>query len=685
MLRELQAAPRLRLGRAAALLACTFTFTLLSSRPCLAQSLTLLDVPFIAQSELLCGGAAAAMVMRYWGERGIDAEAFQPLVDRKAGGIRTDALTSSLRERNWNAVAVDGSADALARELQQGHPVISLLEDHPGVYHYVVVVARSADGIVFHDPARSPFRVASVQEFDKRWAAADRWMLVVTPGDSSHAEQPASNNVEGAARASAANNVAPAVGAATLCDQQIAEGVRQAQQNDLDAAARLLASAISCPGDAAFRELAGIRVLQGRWTEAADLASAALARNPSDGYASRLLASARFVTDDELGALDAWNRANEPRIDLIRVNGLTRSRYTVVEHALGLKTGTTLTRGTLLHARRRLNELPAGSGTVDFVPLPSGLAEVRATVSEQPLVPHGAFDLAVLALATSVTRELSTSVSSLTGGGEQIGIDWRFWAHRPLYQLSIAAPAPWRGVWKIGGTRERQPYSAVFATTVHDSLQLDVADWSSGSLRWQFGTGLDRWNGDRAFGSASVGLRFVSGGDRFDARAQMRTWFGAGTEFERGDIHMAARSSAHTEGLVVLVQGGVVAVNSEAPPDLWPAGDTGRARPLLLRAHPILGEGERFQTERLARLFIHESTEVQRWWAVGPFRAGVATFVDSGRTAQRVLGDPLTDVDVGLGLRGAYPGRAGALRLDIAHGLRDGNTALSVIYTSAIP
>jgi hypothetical protein len=301
------------------------------------------------------------------------------------------------------------------------------------------------------------------------------------------------------------------------------------------------------------------------------------------------------------------------------------------------------------------------------------------------LVPHGAFDLGVLALATSVTRELSTSVSSLSGGGERIGIDWRFWAHRPLYQLSIAAPAPWRGVWKLGATRERQPYSAMFAPTVHDSLQLDVADWASGLLHWQVGTGLDRWNGARTFGSASAGVRFVSGGDRLDTRAQLRTWFGGGSEFERGDIHVVARSSAQMKGVVVVVVGGVAAVNSQAPPDLWPAGDTGRARPLLLRAHPILGEGERFQTERLARLFTHASTEVQNWWAVGPFRAGVATFVDSGRSARRVLGDPLTDMDVGVGLRGAYPGRAGALRLDFARGLRDGKTALAVIYTSAVP
>jgi hypothetical protein len=41
-------------------------------------------------------------------------------------------------------------------------------------------------------------------------------------------------------------------------------------------------------------------------------------------------------------------------------------------------------------------------------------------------------------------------------------------------------------------------------------------------------------------------------------------------------------------------------------------------------------------------------------------------------------------VDLGIGLRGAYPGRAGALRLDVAHGLRDGQTAVSAIYTADI-
>jgi hypothetical protein len=61
--------------------------------PSLASAAGLLDVPFVSQSERLCGGAAAAMVLRYWGERGVTAEDFAGLVDNDAGGIRQSALT----------------------------------------------------------------------------------------------------------------------------------------------------------------------------------------------------------------------------------------------------------------------------------------------------------------------------------------------------------------------------------------------------------------------------------------------------------------------------------------------------------------------------------------------------------------------------------------------------------------
>jgi len=638
-----------------------------------SQSLTVLDVPFIAQSELLCGGAAAAMVMRYWGERGVDAESFRSLVEPKAGGIRTDVLAADLRGRDWNATALEGSSDTIARELRLGRPVIALLEDRPRTYHYVVVVARNADGVVFHDPARTPFRVMSAADFDKRWSAARRWMLVVTP--PAGWGPPSGGPISASPPASSADPGTP-------CDVQIASAVRQAQQKRLDEAERTLVAALSCPGAAVFRELAGLRVVQRRWAEAADLASGALAREPRDEYASRLLGTARFIGDDQLGALDAWNQTREPRIDLIRMDGLTRTRYRVVERYAGLKTGEVLTRRGLVRARRRLNELPSGIGTIGFVPLSSGLAEVRATVVERSMVPRHWFDLGVVGLATAVTRELVVPIVSPTGGGEQITADWRFWAHRPLYQVSIAAPAPWHGIWRVVARRERQPFTTTFSPTIHDSLQLDFADWASGVVRWQIGGGVDKWNEGRVFKTVTAATRVASEGDRLDVRAQFRTWVGGGREFGEAELRVLARSSRRLTGFVVTADGGVAAVNASAPADLWFAGDTGRARPLLLRAHPILTDGERFRTDRMGRVFAHDSTEVQRWWRAGPFRTGIATFVDTGLTARRLSGGPITDVDVGIGLRGAYPGRAGALRLDFARGVRDGHFAISAVYSA---
>ncbi|PYQ47998.1 MAG: hypothetical protein DMF78_22320, partial [Acidobacteria bacterium] len=41
-----------------------------------ADPVVVLDVPFLAQTESLCGGAAASMVLRYWGDSDIQAGDF---------------------------------------------------------------------------------------------------------------------------------------------------------------------------------------------------------------------------------------------------------------------------------------------------------------------------------------------------------------------------------------------------------------------------------------------------------------------------------------------------------------------------------------------------------------------------------------------------------------------------------
>jgi hypothetical protein len=116
------------------------------------------------------------------------------------------------------------------------------------------------------------------------------------------------------------------------------------------------------------------------------------------------------------------------------------------------------------------------------------------------------------------------------------------------------------------------------------------------------------------------------------------------------------------------------------PLDLWPAGDVGHARPTLLRAHPVLEDG-RLQAGRLGRRIVSASLEAQRWW---PVAAGVrlagAAFLDLARTSDRLGASARGDADAGLGARLAVAGIQGFFALDLAMGLRDSATALSVTY-----
>lgn len=72
--------------------------TTLAAALSLASSLAI-DVPYLPQTDALCGGAAAAMVFRYWGDAHADVQEFAPLVDRRAGGIANDVLTDAVRTR----------------------------------------------------------------------------------------------------------------------------------------------------------------------------------------------------------------------------------------------------------------------------------------------------------------------------------------------------------------------------------------------------------------------------------------------------------------------------------------------------------------------------------------------------------------------------------------------------------
>ena len=86
------------------------------------------------------------------------------------------------------------------------------------------------------------------------------------------------------------------------------------------------------------------------------------------------------------------------------------------------------------------------------------------------------------------------------------------------------------------------------------------------------------------------------------------------------------------------------------------------------------------QHSAFGRTLTHATAEVQRWFDRPLLtHVGLAGFVDSARAARGIAGSFTgTHVDVGGGLRLRIPGADGVLRVDVAHGIRDGANALTV-------
>ncbi|MEP6472452.1 MAG: papain-like cysteine protease family protein, partial [Gemmatimonadota bacterium] len=338
-----------------------------------------IDVPYLPQSELLCGGAALAMVERFWGRRGVYAEEFAGLVHPELHGIRTTDLAEAARRRGWATNQFDGTPEAVQSILADSVPVIVLIQVAPGRYHFVVLLSWSNGRVTFHDPAVAPSRSMAAARFLKAWDGGLRWAMTIAPDSKPAAQPPA-----------AVSQAPPFNWPACAPHLPLALGVPLNTEARLEGAAASLENAMSgCPNEPVLlRELGGVRFKQRRFVAAESLAVLYVAAVPGDTLGWELLASSRYLLDDGAGALDAWNAIGKPSVDLIRIDGVRRIRFSVIATAIGIRHGGLLTRDNLTLARRRVAELPAlSAASIGYQPVPGGLVEVRAAVAERPLLP----------------------------------------------------------------------------------------------------------------------------------------------------------------------------------------------------------------------------------------------------------------------------------------------------------
>lgn len=646
---------------------------------------TTIDVPYLPQTDALCGGAAAAMVFRYWGDAHADVQQFAELVDRREGGIADGVLVDAIARRGWSVDRFDGSLAALGDRLAEREPVIVLLADRGTRYHYVVVVGREPGAVFVHDPSWGPSRRIPDADFLKRWKAASFWALVVRPGP----ETAPSTAVSGISRNEQSRS---AESPTDECTRQLDRAIAAVRERGVESADDVFGRVRQqCPASAGpLRELAGIRFAQRRWADAASLARQALALDPRDEYALDVLGSSLFMRDDPVGALRAWNRIGKPTLDRVRISGLRHARYQVISEALHLTTGTLLTADAFARARRSLDELPDhATARLDVRPDADGYAAVDVVIVERSAIPRGAADWAALGLGAAVDREVTTTLPGFTGEGDVWSASWRWWANRPRVAAGFAAPhvGALPGLWRVDASWEVESYAAADSSSLlresRGHVGVSVSDWLGGGWRYIANTGFDEWSGDRRAASIGAGLEHRLLRDRVSLLADGEMWLANGSmpSFSSATLRARWTSPLVVSGWAAAAGGGLQHVTDGAPLALWSGAGDGHERGELLRAHPMLDDGVINLTSDsvFGRTLAFGNAEAQRWFDTPwPARFGVALFADLARASDRSTAGAVTQLDLGAGLRLHLPGVNKALRVDVAHGIRDGANALTI-------
>lgn len=643
-----------------------------------------LEVPYLPQSELLCGGAALAMVERWWGRRGVQGEDFSALVQPALGGIRTSALDSVARARGWDTRAVRGTATMLQRVLSEGAPVIALIEVGRDRYHYVVVLGWADGRVVFHDPAGSPSTSLTEERFLSRWAGADHWALIVRPAPST---SPTLGEGTDAGAVVGATDPMP-------CPPFLDQALDAAAGDELSDAARLLDEAArACPAEPLVqRELAAVRFRQGRHAEASELAGEYAARAPGDALGWQLLATNRYLSGEYDAALMAWNVIDRPVVDLVVITGSRTIRFQQLAAALSVPHGTVLTPARLALARRRLADVPAlRQARVSYQPVAGGLVEVRAVVAERPTV-EPLWRLAAAGALGALAREaVRVEVASPTGGGELWAAEWRWETARPRASLRVDVPThrgvP--GVLRVEGAWERMRVAldTTGASVVEDTWRSAAVQWSgwlSPGVRQAATVGLERWSGDRRYVTLEAATELRGWGDRFrvGARGTQAAALSEHSSYRRARVEAMWSSS---DGLVRAgwsTRLGGDWVSAHAPLGAWSVAGGSPSSAIPLRAEPS-PRGDFVAGGAVGRTILHGGlagdVPVHR---VGPLVLAVGAFLDAARIAGSADGwvGHRSHLDVGVGLRiGIGDGALGVLRVDVARGmLEEGRSALTV-------
>lgn len=142
-------------------------------------------VPFVKQTEYDCGPAALAAVLSFRG-RAADLERITASVylPRLRGTLPMD-LERYAKDEGFKTSSSAGTAAALKTAISINIPVLCLLDLGFGFYrqpHFVTVIGfDDGNGLFIMHDGGTPNRTMRYGDFEKKWARAGNWMIVITP------------------------------------------------------------------------------------------------------------------------------------------------------------------------------------------------------------------------------------------------------------------------------------------------------------------------------------------------------------------------------------------------------------------------------------------------------------------------------------------------------------------------
>lgn len=650
-------------------------FVALAGTPTDAQTLSVPAVPYLPQSEALCGGAALAMVLRYWGMPDVRSEDFAGSLTAEGTGIPADALRRLTEARGFQAFAFDaGRAEAVAH-LEKGRPLIALLSTAPARHHYVVMLAWANQRVLVHDPAVGPFRIIPEGDWLRRWDPTRRWALLVLPPEGfvgrAHASpRPPPGNAAEPDSIRRSEKDDP-------CAALVQRGVDLALAGNPDAAREHLAAVASwCPNSSApVREMAALEFRRESWSAAADLAAQAVQRDPLDRFGWKLLATSRFLAGKRQEALAAWNRIDEPRLDLVQINGFEHTPSRVVYGYLGEDSGTMLTPERFRRVRRRMEALPAAQfSRVSYRPLSGGTAQLDVNVVERPAFSSPLSLLLQSALRAVSERAIGVDVFGLAPSGDSVRLFGQWQPNRSGGVVSVSAPhfltlpgiVTAEAIWDEQSYRvPPTPFESAPVRERRKRAALSLAHWWAADTRASATVAADDWSRRGSYLSLSGDVDQRLLGDRVAVGGGAAGWWsGVSAPFYAASARWSMRTRTDPERPRVRIDASYDFASVRAPLALWSGAGTGPARPLLLRAHPLVRDGV-IEGVAFGRALLGASVQAETPIAsLGPATLRAAVFVDVAKVIAPTRGASV--VDIGVGLRLQPPGWKSALRVDVA-------------------